>query len=152
MEFRAVDPAVPPASDLVAEMVAALEVIYADVDGTGFPVTTPEQFRPAAGGVFLVGFEDEAALCGGGVRRLAGDLAEIKRMYVVEAARGRGLARALLVALENAARELGYARVRLDTGPRQPHAEALYRSAGYRDIADYNGNPYAAYWAEKSLE
>jgi GNAT superfamily N-acetyltransferase len=72
-------------------------------------------------------------------------------MYVVPEARGRGAARELLGALEDAARALGYARVRLDSGPGQPHARTLYESAGYQEIADYNGNPFAAYWAEKTL-
>jgi hypothetical protein len=54
-------------------------------------------------------------------------------------------------ALEEAAAELGYARVVLDTGERLPEARALFRSAGYVEIADYNGNPWAAYWFEKRL-
>ena len=41
--------------------------------------------------------------------------------------------------------------MRLDTGASQPHARALYESAGFRDIPDYNGNPFAAYWGEKAL-
>ena len=59
--------------------------------------------------------------------------------------------RELLQALEDAVRDLGYERARLDTGPRQPHAEALYRSAGYEEIADYNGNPHASFFGEKRL-
>jgi GNAT superfamily N-acetyltransferase len=66
-------------------------------------------------------------------------------------ARGRGWARRLLTALEDAARELGYRRVRLDTGRLQPAALALYPAAGDREIADYNGNPFASYWGEKDL-
>ena len=85
------------------------------------------------------------------LKRLEPGVAEIKRMYVVPDARGRGLARRLLAAIEDAARELGYARVRLDTGASQPHARALYESAGYGDVPDYNDNPYAAYWGEKVL-
>jgi GNAT superfamily N-acetyltransferase len=72
-------------------------------------------------------------------------------MYVVPDARGRGVGRATLIALEEEARRLGYRRARLDTGPRQPHARALYESAGYAAIPDYNANPYAAYWGEKRL-
>ena len=41
--------------------------------------------------------------------------------------------------------------VRLDTGANQPAALALFRSSGYREVADYNANPYASYWFEKTL-
>src|SRR5262245_28304908 len=74
------------------------------------------------GGTFLVGYRDGEAVCGGGIKRLPDGACEIKRMYVVPAARGQGVARMLLGALEDAARGLGYDLVRLDTGPRQPHA------------------------------
>ncbi len=67
------------------------------------------------------------------------------------AARGRGHARELLRALEDAARDLGYGVVRLDTGPRQPHAQAMYESAGYRPIGNFNANPVASFWGEKRL-
>ena len=83
--------------------------------------------------------------------RLGDGLAEIKRMFVVPDGRSRGHARRLLRGLEDAARRLGYSRVRLDTGPKQPHAKALYESAGYVEIPDYNANPKATYWAEKPL-
>jgi GNAT superfamily N-acetyltransferase len=72
-------------------------------------------------------------------------------MYVVPSARRRGAARALLGALEGTARDLGYSIVRLDTGPRQPHAKALYAASGFAEVGNYNGNPYAAYWGEKRL-
>jgi GNAT superfamily N-acetyltransferase len=55
-------------------------------------------------------------------------------MYVVPTARGRGVTRALLADLEEAARDRGWTTLRLETGPRQPEAVALYRRAGYRPI------------------
>jgi GNAT superfamily N-acetyltransferase len=73
-------------------------------------------------------------------------------MYVRPEARSRGVARALLEELEDAARALGYRTVCLDTGPKQVHALALYRSAGYVDVAPYNDNPFACFWGEKRLE
>jgi GNAT superfamily N-acetyltransferase len=85
------------------------------------------------------------------VKELSHGTCEIKRMYVVPAARGRGVARALLAALEDAARALGYSRARLDTGPRQPHAERMYRESGYRPIANFNANPVASFFGEKAL-
>jgi GNAT superfamily N-acetyltransferase len=72
-------------------------------------------------------------------------------MYVVPAARGRGLGRALLAALEELALDMGYAVARLDTGAKQPGAQRMYERAGYEPVADYNGNPYASYWGEKRL-
>ena len=110
-----------------------------------------EDLEPSAGGAFLVGREDGQAVAGGALKRMEPGVAEIKRMYVVPDARRRGHARRLLEALEDAARELGYERVRLDTGARQPHARALYESAGFQPIPDYNDNPKAAYWGEKML-
>ncbi len=73
-------------------------------------------------------------------------------MYVVPEARGdRGVARELLHALEDAARAIGYTIARLDTGPRQTHAQRLYEREGYRAIANFNDNPVATYFGEKRL-
>ena len=151
MRFAPVDPAAPPGSDLIEAMIESLVPLYGRIDGAGMPSASPEDFSPP-GGVFLAGFgEDGTPVCGGGVKRLEDGVCEIKRMYVAPEVRGRGVARELLVALEDAARGLGYRTVRLDTGPKQPHAEALYRSAGYIVIPDYNGNPQATFFAEKTL-
>jgi len=114
------------------------------------PSATPADFAPP-GGTFLVGFIDGQAVCSGGIKRLDGETAEIKRMYVVPAARRQGVARRLLDALEGAAQDRGYRLVRLDTGPRQQHAMALYVSAGYTRIGNFNANPIAAYWGQKRL-
>jgi GNAT superfamily N-acetyltransferase len=72
-------------------------------------------------------------------------------MYVVPEARQQGLGRRLLEELEAAARDLGYARIRLDTGARQAQAQAMYRRAGYHPIDNYNGNAQASFWGEKIL-
>lgn len=61
------------------------------------------------------------------------------------------MARALINQLEQLARDAGYDTVRLDTGGKQPASVALFTSSGYQPIADYNGNPVAAYWFEKRL-
>jgi GNAT superfamily N-acetyltransferase len=151
LRFEPVPADAPPASDLVAAMVAEMATIYGPIDVPGMPSATPADFAPPHG-TFLVGFDEaRTPVCGGGVKRLDAQAAEIKRMYVVPAARRRGLARELLRALEDAARQLGYGVVRLDTGPRQPHAQAMYESAGYRPIGNFNANPVASYWGEKRL-
>ena len=89
-------------------------------------------------GVFLVVRDDEgSAVACGGIARFDAERAELKRMYVVPAVRGRGLGRRVLVELEGAARRLGYAAVVLETGDRQPEALALYESSGYERIPCY---------------
>ena len=103
-------------------------------------------------GVFLVArLDDQPAGCVG-LRTLDPLTGEIKRMYVGPDWRGAGLGRQLLAAAEQAAVELGLARVRLDTMAQLREARALYLSAGYRDIARYNTNPYAAHWMQKTLQ
>jgi GNAT superfamily N-acetyltransferase len=110
----------------------------------------PAEFEPPAG-VLLVAYDGELPVACGGVHVIAPDVAEIKRMYVAPSARGRGLGRTLLRALEAAAVDLGCVRARLDTAASFTEAVALYRSAGYTDIADYNGNPHASVWMERPL-
>jgi GNAT superfamily N-acetyltransferase len=82
----------------------------------------------------------EAVGCGA-LRPLGDGVAEIKRMYAVPAARGRGLSKPVLAGLEAAARDRGWTTLRLETGPRQPEAIALYEGAGCRPIAAFG--PYA---------
>ena len=131
--------------------MAEVSELYGErIDGAGKPTASPAELTPPLGAC-LVGFLDGEPIAVGAVKRLAPAVAEIKRMYVAPAGRSRGLARALLIALETAARDLGYERVRLDTGTSQPHAKALYLSTGYREIADYNANPFASFWGEKDL-
>jgi ribosomal protein S18 acetylase RimI-like enzyme len=75
---------------------------------------------------------------------LGAGVGEVKRMYVAPAFRGRGIARALLRALEAAAGRLGVAVLRLETGTRQPEAIGLYEAAGYARIpafGEYVGDP-----------
>jgi len=94
---------------------------------------SPEYFQPPEG-TFLVAFEDGEAIGCGGVGRLGKTVGELRRMYVVPRHRGKGLGRALLVALEDAARELGYTMLRLETGNEAPEALGLYTSSGYEPI------------------
>lgn len=97
---------------------------------------------PAAGATSMLG-------CAG-VRRLPGHggVAELKRMFVRPGARHRGVARGLLAACEQAASDLGYRALWLETGLRQPEAVALYRSVGYTDVerfGQYAHEPESVY-------
>ena len=83
-------------------------------------------------GVFLVLREDDGRAVGcGGIARFDATRGELKRMYVVPEARGRGLGRLLLVELEAQARAFGYTGLVLETGDRQDAALALYGRAGF---------------------
>lgn len=153
LEFRPVPAGTGDAADLVAAMVAEMRDLYdgLDLDAPGMPKAGPAEFGPP-GGLYLVGYRDGVPVCGGGIKRLPDGTCEIKRMYVVPHARRSGVARALLAALEDAARGLGYRIARLDTGARQPHAIAFYESAGYRRVGNFNNNPAAAFHGEKRLD
>jgi GNAT superfamily N-acetyltransferase len=151
IEVSEVDAGRPPASELLAAMTAELDRLYERVEGSLHSVpATPEQMSPPDGCFLLLSRAGEPLACGG-IKRLGAGLAEIKRMYVVPEHRNEGLGRRLLVELERRCAELGYGRVRLDTGPDQPSARRIYEAAGYVSIPDYNGNPYAAHWFEKRL-
>ena len=114
------------------------------------PSADPAEVAPPAG-AWVVAYLGDVPVGCGGVKRLDQRTVELKRIYLADAARGHGVGRRLLEELEEHARAFGYERVRLDTGASQPHAKALYESAGYREVPDYNDNPYAAYHAEKLL-
>ncbi|HET9719997.1 MAG TPA: GNAT family N-acetyltransferase [Solirubrobacteraceae bacterium] len=137
---------------LEAAMRAEVAELYSglDLNGAAMPAAGPAQLSPPAG-AFLVGYRQRTPVCCGGIKRLDGVACELKRMYVVPEARGQGVARVLLAALEDRARRLGYAVARLDTGPLQAGARHLYESAGYRPIENFNGNPVATFFGEKSL-
>jgi GNAT superfamily N-acetyltransferase len=146
LEFRRCDAGRPPASELIDALLDEYDVV-AGRALRGGPSATRSDFS-APGGAFVVGFLDGTPACCGGVKALGDDVGEIKRMYVVPAFRGRGLASALIQALEDAARELGHGVMRLDsTSATWP----IYQAAGYREIADYNDNPHADFWGEKRL-
>ena len=130
----------PDARRLIAELQQEYVHRYGGEDATPTDVT---EFA-APGGTFLVGYLDGVAVACGGWRGRApgpefavGD-AEIKRMYVVPAARGRGLARTVLAELERTAATAGRRRLVLETGLRQPEAIGLYTSSGYGEIPRFS--------------
>jgi GNAT superfamily N-acetyltransferase len=96
----------------------------------------PAELAPPAG-IFLVAWLGDDAVGCGGVRAHRGDAGELKRMYVKPEFRRHGIARAVLAELEAHAHDLGYTRLRLETGVRQPEAIELYRAAGYEPIEPY---------------
>ncbi len=140
MEIRVLPYAHPDVGLLVSALQQEYVVRYGDTDKT--PVD-PAAFAPPRGH-FLVGYDEGRPVGCGGWRThdgsdpglLPGD-AEIKRMYVVPTARGRGLSRALLAELERTAHAAGIRRLVLETGTQQPEAIGLYASSGYQPIPGF---------------
>jgi GNAT superfamily N-acetyltransferase len=145
---------VPPQSADARRLLADyLDDLARRLDGwtrAGYVDAAPEELLPPAGAL-LVGYEDGEAVACGAVRVIGPGIAEVKRMFVAPHVRGRGLGRALLDALERTAVELGCDVARLDSTEPLAEAMALYRSAGYVEIADYNRNPNATTWRERRL-
>jgi GNAT superfamily N-acetyltransferase len=133
---RLVSPRSPEASDLLLSLTAEIAAMYADRDddgGAGFALEDAEGPRAA----FIVAWLDGRPVGCGALRHYDDERGEIKRMFVVSDARGRGVARAILEALEAEAVRLGYTRMLLETGDRQPDAVRLYERAGYVRTAQF---------------
>lgn len=146
--FRLARADAPSGSELIALLLAELTGQPGWVGGPDSPSATPAQLAPP-GGAFLLGWRDGTAVACGAIKRLDEGLAELKRLYVIPAARSQGVARDTMIALADAARALGYVHLRTDTGRAQ--GRALCLSMGYVEIADCNANPNASFWGEKDL-
>lgn len=85
----------------------------------------------------VVAYENNHAVGCGAFKEFAPQVAEIKRMYVLENMRGRGIAGEILKELENRAKELNFMECVLETGLKQPEAIALYQKSGYEIIPNY---------------
>lgn len=118
------------------ELVALLDKELADIDGDEHDFY--DQFNSIENLKHcIVGYQDGKAVVCGLIKPFANDSMEVKRMYTLKAARGKGLASKLLLALEDWARELGKTYCLLETGQRQQDAIALYKKNGYEVIPNY---------------
>lgn len=140
LEFRPVRYDGEVAAGLIEQVQQEYVVRYGGRDDA--PVD-PAEFSPPRG-LFLVALLDGVPVGCGGWRDLGDGRVEVKRMFTAPAARGRGVARALLAELERTAAAAGHGRVVLETGLAQPEAMTLYGSAGYHPIdgfGHYAGRP-----------
>jgi len=109
-----------------------------------------DEISPPAGLFLITTLYGEPAGCGA-LKFHPGAPTEIKRMWVAPEARGLGLGRRLLAELETRAAARGVRTLRLETNRVLTEAISLYRSAGYREVAAFNDEPYAHRWFEKTL-
>ena len=140
LDLRVESPFDEPALTLTAELAAEVVERYADSGEDSDPSepVDPNVFLPPGGAFVVARLDGEPVGCGA-VRRHGGEhgTGEVKRMYVRPGAPGLGVARLVLAELEAIAADLGYTRLRLETGLRQPEAVRLYETAGWHRIEPY---------------
>jgi putative acetyltransferase len=115
---------------LIAGLRAELDARYPEEISFDHPVVKQEAR-------FLLAVQSGVPVACCAVQPLEDGECELKRMYVVPAMRGHGIARRLMDAVDELAGRLGASRVKLETGPRQPEAIRVYERAGYRPIPNY---------------
>jgi DNA-binding MarR family transcriptional regulator/predicted GNAT family acetyltransferase len=151
LEIRPADPDSPEViacwqayfDELVARVPAARPDMFT------LPDPGAESYRPPRGRC-LVAWSDDLPVGCVALRPLDPETAEVKRLWVHDSARGQGLARRLMTAIEDEARSMGMTTLRLDTNSALSEALALYRRSGWSDIAPYTGPP-ADTWMGKRL-
>ena len=151
VEVRAVDPEHPDSRRCLAAYFAELEArSRAPFDPTTGSTAEPQEVRPPRG-VFLVAYLRGIAMGCGALKHHAGGVSDLKRMWVDEGARGRGVGRRLLAELERRAVEHGDSVVRLETNAVLTEAMDLYRKSGYLEVEPFNDEPFADHWFSKRL-
>ncbi len=130
------------AQRLVREYAASLHVdlSFQNFDHELQHFTT--EYAPPTGAFILAEDAGQYVACIA-VRRFSAGFGEIKRLYVVPAARGRGLGRLLVERIIVVAREIGYSSLLLDTLPFMKEAQSLYVALGFQPTAPYRYNPVA---------
>jgi GNAT superfamily N-acetyltransferase len=130
----------PDALALIARLDAEIDERYPESSANFFRLD-PDDVVPGRGAFVIARVAGTAIACGG-IRLVDGmspSSAEVKRMFVEPAARGRRIAGRVLDVLMARARGLGARRLVLETGPRQPEALALYERAGFTRIEPFGG-------------
>ena len=151
IEIRTVDPTDRDAVRCVRAYFAELDRRSESGFDPGAGISAePHELTPPAGRFLIAYLRGEPAGCGA-VKHHPGGPSELKRMWVAESARGLGIGRRLLAALEACAAGSGASTVRLETNRALVEAVAMYRSTGYVEVPPFNDEPFAHHWFEKQL-
>lgn len=146
-----VDPASDSARWCVAQYYAELTNRFEDGFDPASSIPADDAELRSPRGAFLVATVDGEPVACGAVKKVSAGVGWIKRMWVARTARGLGLGRQMLAALEREARRLGLTTVQLETNRSLVEAIQLYRSAGYVEVPPFNAEPYGDHWFEKRL-
>lgn len=146
IQIALTDPASPQALHCLAAYFAELNRRFPQGFDPG-PPTDPASYRPPQGAFLLASLSHKPVGC----VALSVPDREVKRLWIAPEARGQGLARRLMQAIEAQARQLGLTDLRLDTNATLTEAIALYTSTGWTEVPRYNDNPYAQAWFAKPL-
>ena len=151
VEIREIDPAHRDAKQCLRSYYAELDRRSdKPFDPKVGSTAEPHEIRPPHG-LFLVAYLRDAPVGCGALKHFPGGASDVKRMWVAESARGLGIGRRLLLELEARAAEHGSRVVRMETNRALLEAIALYKSAGYVEVAAFNDEPFADHWFEKPL-
>ncbi len=145
------DPETPQARACLSAYFTLLTERIPDVSAAHVPDPDPDTHlyrRP--GGTFLLALSDGLPVACAALKHIDTQTGEVKRLWVDPTARGMGLARRMMTALEEAARRLGKTQLKLDTNGALTEAITLYRTSGWHEIAPYSAFP-ATHWFAKPL-
>lgn len=145
------DPEAEASRDCLAAYFDLLAHRIPGITSAHVPDPDPEAyaFRPPLG-AFLLAWSDTLPLACVCLKPVGDKAGEVKRLWVAPSARGMGLARRMMTAIEDAARTLGLTHLRLDTNEHLPEAIALYRATGWAEVAPFTDFP-ATHWFAKVL-
>ncbi|MGN6409505.1 MAG: GNAT family N-acetyltransferase [Curtobacterium sp.] len=155
LEVRTVPADIPEVDALLDAYLDEREATFPSAQGSYSRKRTPAaEFTPPVG-TCVVAYDDGRPVGCGGLRRIPDDgddvRFEVKHVFVTPEGRGRGVATAVMDALESSGGDLGATAIVLDTNDSLLAAGAMYRSRGYERVPAFNDNPNATAWYRKPV-
>ena len=149
--LRPADPDDPAAQWCLGAYFALLGARIDGITPDHVPLPDPkaDHYRPPHG-AFLIAWSDTLPVACVSLRTLGPTLGEVKRLWVAPDARGQGLARRMMTAIEDQARRLRLTQQKLDTNGALTEAIALYEKTGWTPTAAYSSFP-STHWFSKAL-